>query len=246
MQLMGHAACERYRDSRHWLSLFRFKRFKDRHRGERCFIIGNGPSLARMDLSPLQREVTFGTNRIYLIFPRIGFTTTYYLSVNTYVIEQCAREIEELEMPVFINWYARDRIRFKTNMMVVRDPYTKTLGFSKRPDRRIWEGSTVTYVAMQLAYYMGFRQAILIGVDHSFADKGEPHQIVTSSQGDRNHFDPNYFGPGFRWQLPDLKGSEEAYQLAKEVFERDGREVVDATCNGKLQVFKKVDYDSLF
>ena len=60
-------------------------RFEDLHRGQRCFIIGNGPSLKQMDLSPLQNEITFGMNRIYLMFPELGFQTTYFLTVNSLV-----------------------------------------------------------------------------------------------------------------------------------------------------------------
>ena len=63
---------------------------KDSRKGERCFIIGNGPSLRQTDLSRLKGEATFGMNRFYLAFPEIGFQTTYYLSVNDLVIEQCA------------------------------------------------------------------------------------------------------------------------------------------------------------
>ncbi len=45
---------------------------KDIHRGERCFIIGNGPSLKQTDLSRLKDEFTFGMNRFYLMFPSWG------------------------------------------------------------------------------------------------------------------------------------------------------------------------------
>ena len=99
---------------------------------------------------------------------------------------------------------------------------------------------------MQIAYYMGFKQVILIGIDHSFSTTGEPHQIIISTGEDPDHFDPNYFGKGFRWQLPDLKTSELAYHLAKENFEQSGREILDATVNGKLDVFPKVEFLSLF
>jgi hypothetical protein len=54
------------------------------------------------------------------------------------------------------------------------------------------------------------------------------------------------FGKGFRWQLPDLETSEIAYGMARSAFEADGRKVVDATVGGKLTVFPKVDYNSLF
>jgi hypothetical protein len=99
---------------------------------------------------------------------------------------------------------------------------------------------------MQLAYHLGFQKVILIGVDHSFTTQGKPHQAVVSQGDDPNHFSPNYFSKGFRWQLPDLETSEAAYRLAHQAFEADGREIVDATIGGKLTIFPKVDYSSLF
>ena len=98
---------------------------------------------------------------------------------------------------------------------------------------------------MQLAYYMGFKQVILIGVDHNFTTKGTPNTTVTSAGDDPNHFNPGYFGKGFRWQLPDLDTSEIAYQMAREAYHKDGREILDATVDGKLTVFPKVKLESL-
>lgn len=93
---------------------------------------------------------------------------------------------------------------------------------------------------------MGFEQIVLIGVDHSFVAKGKPNATVVSQGDDLSHFDPGYFGKGFRWQLPDLDTSEQGYWMARQAFETAGRTVVDATINGQLQVFPKVSYDSLF
>ena len=60
---------------------------------DRCFILGNGPSLKKTNLALLENEYTFGLNRIYLLFDQLGFSTTYYVAVNHLVIEQCANEI---------------------------------------------------------------------------------------------------------------------------------------------------------
>lgn len=228
-----------------YISIARFKKFKNRHRGQRCFIIGNGPSLNKTDLTLLKNEYTIGLNRIYLLFKELGFPTTYFVSVNKLFIEQCAREIEALPMPKFISWYARKYIRFTSDILYVRDPWEGAL-FSEDPSLKIWEGATVTYVAMQIAYYLGFTQVILIGVDHNFTTKGKPHKTIVSEGPDPNHFSPEYFNKGFRWQLPDLETSEHAFRLAKKYFEEDGREIFDATVDGNLTVFPKVNYLSLF
>lgn len=224
----------------------RLASYRNAHSGERCVIIGNGPSLKRTDLSKLKGEITFGMNRIYLLFPELGFETSYFVSVNTLVIEQCASEMRDLRMPKFITWRARRWMADDPGTIFLDTDYTPPETFSPDVTGRVFEGSTVTYVAMQLAYHMGFQEVILVGVDHSFSTKGQPNVTVVSEGEDRDHFSSNYFGAGFRWQLPDLEASEAAYRMAKDAFEADGRRIVDATVGGQLDVFPKADFDGLF
>jgi hypothetical protein len=226
-------------------SLRQLASLKDIHRGKRCFIIGNGPSLKQTDLSRLQNEFTFGMNRIYLLFPELGFKTTYYISVNSLVIEQCADDIRTLPITKFLSWRAHNLIQPAKDMIFLHTTYTGPK-FARDARERLWEGATVTYVALQLAFYMGFNQAILIGVDHSFTTKGKPNTTVVSKGDDPDHFNTGYFGKGFRWQLPDLETSEQGYKLARQAYEQEGRQVLDATIGGRLTVFPKIAYDSLF
>lgn len=227
----------------------RLGELKDQYLGQRAFIIGNGPSLKQTDLHKLRSEFTFGLNRIYLMYGKLGFATSCLVSVNDLVIEQCKEEMDALEMPRYLSWRAH---RFyAANHALAALPtflYTTYDGptFGRDARGRLWEGATVTYVALQLAYHMGFRQVVLIGVDHSFASQGQANQTVVSQGDDPNHFSPQYFGRGFRWQLPDLATSEMAYAIARQAYARAGREVLDATVGGKLTVFPKVDYNSLF
>lgn len=214
------------------------KKYRDTHVGDRCVIIGNGPSLRDTDLGLLRNEITFGLNRIYLWHDRLGFRPTYHVVVNQLVVEQCADDFRQLKSPIFTSTASRD---FLADLHGVE--YLTTLRgprFSRNAAHGIWEGGTVTYVAMQLAYYMGFRKVVLVGVDHRFATKGAANMTVMSTEPDKNHFDQGYFGPGFKWQLPDLETSEVAYGLAKSAFEKSGRSIVDATVDGNLEIFPKV------
>ena len=237
-------------------SMKRLAALKDIHKGQRAFIIGNGPSLKQTDLGKLKDEFTFGLNRIYLMFPELGFTTTCLVSINDLVIEQCAAEIAALPMPKFLSWHSH---RFFENL----HPLAPDMGsffilpaflyttydnpsFARDARFRLWEGATVTNVALQLAFHMGFEQVILIGVDHNFTTTGKPNTTVTSTGDDPNHFSGKYFGKGFRWQLPDLETSEIGYRLARQAYEQAGRQLLDATVGGKLTVFPKADYNSLF
>jgi hypothetical protein len=222
------------------------RQYRNCHRRQRCFIIGNGPSLQKTDLSLLRNETTFGMNRIYMLFQEMGFPTTYYVSINTLVIEQCAEEIKSLTMPKFITWRGRHWLANDPGSIFLDTDYTGPGTFSGDVCGRVFEGSTVTYVALQIAFHMGFETVILIGVDHSFKTKGPANATVISQGDDLNHFAPEYFGKGFKWQLPDLEASERGYHLARQAYEDGGRSVLDATVGGKLTVFPKVDYASLF
>ena len=230
-------------------SIKRLAESKDIHKGKRAFIIGNGPSLKQTDLSKLKNEIMFCMNRFYLAFSELGFTATYLCITNDLVVEQFVDDINALTLPKFIAW--RSHRHFSDQLPISQMPtfvYTTYTGprFTGDVRGRVWEGATVTNLALQVAFHMGIEKAILIGVDHNFTDKGQANQIVVSSGDDPNHFDPRYFGKGIKWQLPDLDTSEIGYAFAREAYLKAGREVVDATIGGKLTIFPKVDYNSLF
>jgi hypothetical protein len=226
----------------------RLIKYHNIHAGKRCFIVANGPSLTRMNLDLLRNEITFGMNRIYLHFANSNFRPKYYLTVNELILEQYAMDISKLEMPKFLNWNRRSyfnlsdsSINFIKSRMVLNDSFE---GDITKP---VVVGGTVTFVALQLAYYMGFSQAILIGLDHSYVEKGVPSATVTRKETrDQSHFHPDYFPKGSKWQLPDLLRSEIDYHLAKEYYKSNGREILDATPEGKCPVFDRVEYQSLF
>lgn len=226
-------------------SIKKLEKIRASHKGERCVIIGNGPSLKDTDLKKLRDVFTIGMNRFYMAFNDLGFTTSILLTVNSLVIEQCADDLRALSIPTFVSWRSRGFISPSPNLHYLYTSYIKPR-FNGNAADRLWEGATVTFVAMQLAYFMGFSQVILIGVDHNFSTKGTPNTTVVSTGDDPNHFDPGYFGKGFRWQLPDLETSEIAYRMAKQAYAADRREILDATVGGKLTVFPKVSFDTIF
>ncbi|HTL28098.1 MAG TPA: hypothetical protein VL282_02710 [Tepidisphaeraceae bacterium] len=233
-------------DARYVESMRRLRKYHNIYRGKRCFVIGNGPSLKQTDLSLLNNEQSFGTNRIYLGFDKLNWQPTFYVASNDLIVEQCGRDIERLLMPKFIGWHTREMIDFTRDMTFLWTRCGLRSWFFTDLTDGCWEGNTVTMVAIQLAYYMGFSEVILVGVDHSYNFSGTPHAPQVSQGDDPNHFAANYFGKGFKWHLPDLEGSELSYRIAKHMFQLDGRRILDATIGGKLEVFPKVDYYSLF
>jgi hypothetical protein len=223
------------------------KGFLNIHRGERCFILANGPSLRSMDLSLLKGEITFGMNRIYLLADELGFSPTYFVCINELVLDQFHDEIKTLMMPKFLNWNRRSLFDpQRKDMHYLRIKLGLKDHFGADINQPITSGGTVTYVALQIACYMGFETVVLIGLDHSYEAKGIPNRsVVRHQEKDQDHFHPNYFPRGSKWQPPDLIRSEIAYQLAREAFESDGREIIDATSGGKCPIFRKGHFESL-
>ena len=208
-------------------------KFFDKHKGETALIIGNGPSLRNVPLEFLKKYKSFGTNRIYLP-PMDKFTATYYCSVNPLVIQQSAAEINA--------YGAQAKFIADSEADSIKDCYplvsTGLRTFSYNPAAYIFEGFTVTYVCMQLAFHMGFTTALLVGVDHRFKMDGAPNAETTWQGDDPNHFSPEYF-KGTRWNNPDLANSEASYKLAKKAFEDAGRRIVNLTEGTALKVFEK-------
>ena len=237
---------EKFKEARHylrWKRRFapRLKAFQNMHQGEDCFIIGNGPSLNKMDLSPLANYHTFGLNKIYLIFEKVDLNLSYLVSVNGFVIEQSREKFAELGIPTFLSY--TDSVGVVEDHPHIHRLHTlNTWSFYEDISQPICAGNTVTYVAMQIAYYMGFKRVFLIGVDHSFKQQGNPHDVQVYEGADENHFHPDYF-KGMQWQLADVYGSEVSYHLANYHFIKDDRQIFDATVGGQLQVFPKITFE---
>jgi hypothetical protein len=122
--------------------------------------------------------------------------------------------------------------------------------FSDNFASRVMFGGTVTYLNLQLAYYIGCREVYMVGVDHSYTSHTDRDELekctITSRSTDRSHFHPDYFGPGYRYHVPNVERMEASYRKAKEFFEANGGVVCNATVGGKLEVFPRVEFTTLF
>ena len=228
------------------------------HRGERAFIIGNGPSLNLCDLTLLRDELTFGVNNIFLNYEKMGFAPTYYVVEDILLAEDRADQINCYHGPQikFFGNYLNYCIQDNKDVvwLNVKTDYTNYAGFpkfSRNSARMVWVGGTVSYICMQLAFYMGFQEVYLLGFDHSYiipndAKLNDQEKKITSSSDDPNHFNPGYFGKGYRWHDPNVERMEIAYLKAKENFESADRIIYNATVGGNLEVFPRIEYKDLF
>lgn len=242
----------------------RLLRLRNSATGRRVFILGNGPSLLQTDVDRLTGEISIASNSIFLLYGKKAFRPTYYTIEDKLVAEDRAAEANALEGSLKIfpedvgEWLKRTPNTLFVNF--IRDypdfPLSGTPGgqhrplFSKNIASRAFWGGTVTYLNLQLAFHLGAKTVYMIGFDHNYARPNEKDQVegsvITSKTDDINHFDPRYFGAGYRWHDPLVWRMERSYELARHVFERHGRKIYNATAGGKLEVFERVEFESIF
>jgi len=239
----------------------KFHKLKNINKGKRCFIIGNGPSLNKLDLTLLKEEYTFGVNAIYLNYDNMLFHPTYYVVEDNLVAEDRKEEINTYKGPKykFFGNYFRSTLKADQDTIFINllrnyaDEKRFPL-FPKNSIRKLGVGGSVTYVCLQLAYYMGFKEVYMIGFDHNYkipksaliSNIRATGFDITSTENDVNHFHKDYFGKGYRWHDPNVERMEIGFKKADEVFKKNGRKVFNATFGGKLDAFERVNYDNLF
>jgi GT2 family glycosyltransferase len=232
---------------------------KDKWRGERCVIIGNGPSINQTDLTKLKNEFTFAVNGIFYKSAEMGFDPTFYVVEDSAVMKENIDAIKayrghyKLFPTLYRDLHPKDdNVAF---FMMNRGFYEKESPqyciprFSTDAARRVYCGQSVTHINLQLAYYFGFSEVYLIGVDFSYVipdtaiRKGD---LIISTEDDQNHFHGDYFGKGKTWKDPKLHRVKLNYELARDMFAADGRKVFNATKGGALEVFERAEYDVVF
>lgn len=234
--------------------------FQNKYKGKRCFIVGNGPSLNKLDLSKLENEYSFAVNGIFYKTEEVGYTPTFYMVEDSHVVNDNLEEINKFHPQIhrFFPTEYKNKLTDHSNTSF----FTMNRGFyeTKSPNYRIprfstdfaekgYCGQSVTMLNLQLAFYMGFTEVYLIGMDFSYVIPESAKVTglsIESTEDDENHFHPDYFGKGKKWHDPQLEQVLKNYEMAKMVYKWDDRKIVNATVGGNLNLFERVDFDSLF
>jgi glycosyltransferase involved in cell wall biosynthesis len=235
----------------------RFNKLKDIIKAtekKRIFVLGNGPSLKKTDLDLLKDEITIGFNGIFL---HKTFKPTIHIVEDHLVAEDRVNEIVNFDCPVKIfPSYLGYCIPPQENTIFInhlpRKSFPVDTDFSDDVANISYTGGTVTYTGLQIAASLGFEEIILIGVDasyemenvHKSSDYGT--SVLESKSDDINHFDPTYFGKGFRWNDPNVHTMLQAYRKARNYAEQTEKRILNATIGGELDVFPRVNYWDLF
>lgn len=221
------------------------KKFKNLHKGEDCFIVGCGPSLRMEDLDVLSKNniITFSMNRIYYAFEKTSWRPDYYVISDYRFFEEDTDVIENI--PVDTKFYGdatpeywsmpHDESIYKFHIHW-EYKYTDTYKISGDCSQSVYFGPTVAYIILQFAFYMGFKNIYLLGIDNGSSKK----------DGSVEHFCNNYTERTRQMYSTYYDEANFCYKAAKDYAEAHGINIFNATRGGQLEVFPRVNFDTLF
>jgi len=224
-----------------------FTKLEQVNQNKRAFIIGNGPSLCIKDLESLKNEITFGCNKLYLAFKETDWRPTYFTMSDPVHIKSSYQHVQDIDNCIsFFPSHTLESLDLNTNSFYYNELYSKDSeerAFSTDLASGITGGNQVTYVMLQILFYMGVSEIYLIGVDFNYIFPNDESENSIVCQGEVNHFHKDYFSKGEPWTNPQLKQSIKDFEVVKDLAEKIGIRIFNATRGGKLEVFPRVNFD---
>lgn len=210
---------------------------------DKLLIIANGPSIKETNLKKYKDYKVVTMNRAYVKWDELGLSDVFFhVCINQLVVSEFAEDLSVLPCPTFLSYSAAKHanIDSKKNIGLLLMGFFIGDRVIDSVDAPLSSCGTVTFVALNLALLLGFKEIVLVGVDHNFHSKGAANKTTTQIGSDQNHFFDNYFPQGMKWELPDLDRSEKGYSLIRTAAEQLGVRIIDHTVNGRLTVFEKL------
>jgi CDP-glycerol glycerophosphotransferase len=240
-----------------------WSKYKDKYRGERCFLVGNGPSLSSLDLDKLKNEFTFGCNLIYKSFKLTDWRPTFYFFTDHAYIKEASSGFggnSHIQMFTTINAYRKIKNK-SSNFIYTATKVLNKSGFEKgryyvRGDMRAYYvpaiATVMTYM-IETAMYMGFSEIYLLGVDCSNTLTEKSHFISEYISSNVVQSATRIAKRFVKGELMDAQGlgdvrserSQMAYAVIKKYADRNGYKIYNATRGGCLEVFERIDFDSI-
>ena len=246
-------------------ALDRNRIFLDKHKGRRCFVIANGPSLKTQNLEPLANDITLVMSGFWHHEVVAKWQPTYYcfsdpayfdgtdpnkeffaslrqrITHSTFFAPLRAREIIEKQqlLPLDQTYW----IDFRGEL---HDRFAERRKIDLTAD--IPSTMSVSQLCMMAAIYMGCSPIYLLGVDHDWlAHRGEAGHFYQGHGGLEKNKD---FKPVLsQWSYKFLMECQlklwTGYETLAQIAEGKQIRILNATNGGFLDVFERANYEDL-
>jgi hypothetical protein len=231
----------------------RLASYRNKYAGKRCFLVGNGPSLTIEDLNKIQGELSFGCNRINMVFDLTAWRPDFYCLSEQVLAKTISRDLKKSGSTLFVSRSAYKQMAHK--------PADTVYVCNVRPWPYYVRGNMLAYYVpsfgtvmsfmIELAMYMGFKEIYLLGVDatSSQTDGHFTHHYYDDEIKALEHQKAGrYFGEGDALaQFGDwmVQRSLYAYEQLRRYADQHGHHIYNATRGGKLEIFERADLDEV-
>jgi hypothetical protein len=245
----------------------KLKKLKNIYKGERCFILGNGPSIKKQDLSKLYNEHVFVCNWFvlkdewkYLKKANLCISDAHFWNYGDGLHKKLVDSIlKNTDARIFFEEDSIDSIRKESSLQnfdvafLKCDRKVKLFKGEFEPDitnNLAWGLTVVLEFSFALAFYMGFDTVYILGCDSDYKlDKSKDfEESFCYNINEIPEKDLEYIK-----KQRDLHHAQEqleiwlqGYSMMKKVFENEKKEIYNAGIGGCVNIFDRVSYDELF
>ena len=228
------------------------KRYKNIHEGERCFIVGTGPSLTIEDVTALQGEHVFLCNYGITLCDQLPYQPDYYVigdpraydEICNHFEMQRTKEMFLVDMSDYKTYMKKQQGTFNTEWIhlpgeraffYVERFFKRNWSFSFDISKAIFSGASVVYYCYQLAAYMGFKEIYLLGMDCDYSGEVQ-HFITFDKTGDSQlKMNSGYYHDNF---------IKMHYCAAINCYKK-GISIFNVSRGGKLELFERKNLDEV-
>ena len=222
-----------------------YRQLKNLYDGE-CIVVCNGPSLNDVPLEFLRSRPTFGCNRITLL--QSEFIPTFYSCIGANQLDTPERRdtiypiLDKVEY-AFINRLLINEFAHYDNVYSIIGWPRSTHGANSdrtkySHDPLVWVGIgfTMTYIALQIADYVGFTTALMVGLDHKYDMTSDRKHFYRDGEVPLFEVAPGPHGPA-KWQ----QGCDHVFAHALVAWKAKGKKIYNLTPDSACDVFRKHD-----
>ena len=208
---------------------------------KRLFIIGNGPSVKHMDLSPLNEEYTFVVSRGYLLKKQGLRHASFYCISDRSSYENYGNEID-LNFADFYfasTWTGWNKCPQKSFLfdLAINVEISRNHCFQFDLTAPLILGRTVVLDALQIAVYLGFKEIYFIGVDLDFTPQERHFYTSNATEQLPQHI---------TWAIENTPKMLANFKTANELLQPLGIHLYNAGIGGQLDALPRVNFTSLF
>ena len=237
-------------------------KLKGRHEGERCFILGNAPSAKLIDLTLLRGEIVLSVSSGYLhkgyseIAPRYHCVPqiTYHGQIKENILNWLKEMHENLGgAELFLNETEASVVK-ENNLFSGRKVYYLALreSIDTWVEKEIIDITkptpncqSVPIMALFIAMYMGFKEIVLLGIDHDNFITGEYNYAFSQGPIVKAKSNTGRNTTPLHDDLQALAYLWRQYRAIRNIAEKNGIRIINATPGGALDEFPREELNTV-